>query len=323
MHEVAFRCAEQAVTRGDERVATGPHRDRREAEGDRQRQPGTDEPAADAEEGAAGDGHVGAGARSDDRGGQHGQGADGDTDGHRGERLPRAQSEQDREGAEDDVRPGQVRAEEHRSQIARAGVTGGLRQVFDAGCFDRADAVFGELGGGRGELRSSSRERSSVEVRDAKRKLPAERHGELLARAVEISAAEGLSAVTLRRVATDLGVTPGLVSYYFSSAEQLITAAFRTAAAADLAEARLRVGAAETPTAKMDALMDYVLDESSEDASALWLDAWSLGRRSVALAAEANALTDEWLEGLPTSFAPAPGPVNSTWQTTMSRHDDC
>lgn len=47
------------------------------------------------------------------------------------------------------------------------------------------------------------------------------------------------------------------------------------------------MGVADTSTAKMDALMDYVLDESSEDASALWLDAWSLGRRNVALAAEA------------------------------------
>ncbi len=102
-------------------------------------------------------------------------------------------------------------------------------------------------------------------MRDAKRKLPAERHGELLRRAVEISRAEGLSAVTLRRVATDLGVTPGLVSHYFSSAEQLITAAFRTAAAADLAEARRELMAAEpTPTAKIDALMDYMLDESSD-----------------------------------------------------------
>ena len=95
----------------------------------------------------------------------------------------------------------------------------------------------------------SSRVRSSVDIRDAKRKLPAERRGELLAKAVEISAAEGLSAVTLRRVAADLGVTPGLVSHYFSSAEQLITAAFTTAAVADLTEARSRVAAAETPTA--------------------------------------------------------------------------
>jgi AcrR family transcriptional regulator len=135
----------------------------------------------------------------------------------------------------------------------------------------------------------------TVEMRDAKRKLPAERRGELLAKAVEISQAEGLSAVTLRRVAADLGVTPGLVSHYFSSAEQLITAAFRTAALADLAQARSRMDAAASALAKMDALMDYVLDDSSDDASALWLEAWSLGRRNAPLAAEAKELTDDWL----------------------------
>src|SRR5689334_16309404 len=135
-------------------------------------------------------------------------------------------------------------------------------------------------------------------MRDAKRKLPAERRGELLARAVEISKAEGLSAVTLRRVAADLKVTPGLVSHYFSSAEQLITAAFRTAAQADLDAGRRRVDAAATALDKIDALTDYLLDDASEDASALWLEAWSLGRRNQPLAAEANALTDEWLRDI-------------------------
>lgn len=132
-------------------------------------------------------------------------------------------------------------------------------------------------------------------MRDAKRKLPAERRGELLAKAVEIAQEEGLSAVTLRRVATALGVTPGLVSHYFSAAEQLITAAFRSAAEADLAEARSRIDAEPTPVAKMGVLMDYVLDDASDDASALWLEAWSLGRRNAPLAAEAKALTGEWL----------------------------
>jgi AcrR family transcriptional regulator len=135
----------------------------------------------------------------------------------------------------------------------------------------------------------------TVEARDAKRKLPAERHGELLAKAVEIAQDEGLSAVTLRRVATALGVTPGLVSHYFSAAEQLITAAFSSAAEADLAEARARIDAEATPVAKMRVLMDYVLDDTSDDASALWLEAWSLGRRNAPLAAEAKALTAEWL----------------------------
>jgi AcrR family transcriptional regulator len=137
---------------------------------------------------------------------------------------------------------------------------------------------------------------SEAAARDAKRKLPAERHGELLTKAVEISQAEGLSAVTLRRVATDLGVTPGLVSHYFSSAEQLIAAAFRTAADADLDGARARVDAVPTATAKVGELMDYLLDDVSDEASALWLDAWSLGRRNLTLTREAAALTDDWLD---------------------------
>ena len=97
-------------------------------------------------------------------------------------------------------------------------------------------------------------------------------------------------------MAADLGVTPGLVSHYFSAAEQLITAAFRSAAVADLEVARSRVDAAPTAVAKMDALMDYVLDDSSDDASALWLEAWSLGRRNAPLAAEAKELTADWLD---------------------------
>jgi AcrR family transcriptional regulator len=132
-------------------------------------------------------------------------------------------------------------------------------------------------------------------ARDAKRKLPAERRGELLAKAVEISQAEGLSAVTLRRVATDLGVTPGLVSHYFSSAEQLIAAAFRTAADVDLDGARVRVDQVPTATGKIGELMDYLLDDESDEAGALWLDAWSLGRRNPTLAGEAATLTDDWL----------------------------
>ena len=132
-------------------------------------------------------------------------------------------------------------------------------------------------------------------TRDAKRKMPAERHGELLQKAVEISSAEGLSAVTLRKVGAALGVTPGLVSHYFSSAEQLITAAFLAAATADMDQARARVSVATTPAAQIEALMDYLLDDGSADAGALWLDAWSLGRRNPALADQANELTRQWL----------------------------
>jgi len=135
----------------------------------------------------------------------------------------------------------------------------------------------------------------TAQVRDAKRKLPAERHGELLAKAVEIAHAEGLSAVTLRRVAADMGVTPGLVSHYFSAAEQLVAAAFRAAALADLNKARSRVEGASSAGEKMSVLLDYVLDEEGDDGSALWLETWTLRRRNAMLAAQAEELTDQWL----------------------------
>ncbi|ULP35680.1 TetR family transcriptional regulator C-terminal domain-containing protein [Mycolicibacterium rufum] len=132
-------------------------------------------------------------------------------------------------------------------------------------------------------------------VRDAKRKLPAERRGELLGRAVQIARTEGLSAVTLRRVAADLGVTPGLVSHYFAAAEQLTAAAFRAAAQQDLDAANARVEAQPTASAKILALIDYMLADDGDDGSALWLETWTLARRNPVLAAEADELTAQWV----------------------------
>jgi len=124
------------------------------------------------------------------------------------------------------------------------------------------------------------------------------RHGELLAKAVEISQAEGLSAVTLRRVAADLGVTPGPGQPLLlgGRAADHGRVSGRPARRRPGRGASRAIDAAPTAVAKMDALMDYVLDDSSDDASALWLEAWSLGRRNAPLAAEAKELTAEWLD---------------------------
>lgn len=131
---------------------------------------------------------------------------------------------------------------------------------------------------------------------DARRKPPAERRSELLDFAVQISSKEGLGAVTLRKVASAADVTPGLVSHYFSSAEQLTNATFRRAAQSDLDEARRRVAHQSTATAKITTLIDYVLDDCSLDAAAVWLDVASLGRRESSLAAEATTINTHWLE---------------------------
>ena len=108
----------------------------------------------------------------------------------------------------------------------REGRGHGLLDSLVDGYINSVDVVFNKD-------RDSSRGRTEIDRRSARRQAQAARRTARRAagQGRRDRQAEGLSAVTLRRVAADLGVTPGLVSHYFSSAEQLITAAFRAAAA--------------------------------------------------------------------------------------------
>src|SRR5882672_5723341 len=66
------------------------------------------------------------------------------------------------------------------------------------------------------------------------RKTPEARRAEIVAKAAEIALAEGLEIITLRRIADELGVRPGLIRHYFPVAEDLPSEAFGTAASAEL-----------------------------------------------------------------------------------------
>ncbi|MGI5439841.1 TetR/AcrR family transcriptional regulator [Streptomyces shenzhenensis] len=66
------------------------------------------------------------------------------------------------------------------------------------------------------------------------RKAPAERRNEIVATAARIGLTEGLECVTLRRVADELGVQPGLVGHYFPAADHLVAEAFTGATMAEL-----------------------------------------------------------------------------------------
>ncbi|PSM44967.1 TetR family transcriptional regulator [Streptomyces dioscori] len=66
------------------------------------------------------------------------------------------------------------------------------------------------------------------------RKAPAERRHEIVAAAAQVGLVEGLECITLRRVADELGVRPGLVGHYFPAADTLVAEAFTAATMADL-----------------------------------------------------------------------------------------
>ncbi|MCX5175724.1 TetR/AcrR family transcriptional regulator [Streptomyces virginiae] len=88
---------------------------------------------------------------------------------------------------------------------------------------------------------------SSSVQRKRIRKSPEARRAEIVETAAAVALAEGLECLTLRRIADELDVRPGLISHYFPSVEDLVAEAFGTAAGAEL-EVLLPVGS-QTPTA--------------------------------------------------------------------------
>jgi AcrR family transcriptional regulator len=127
-----------------------------------------------------------------------------------------------------------------------------------------------------------------------KRKPPAERRGEIIAAASAVALAEGLDSLTLRRVADELGVVPGLVNHYFPAVDELVAAAFAHAAAAERDEIFGGIAALRSPVARMAALLRMVLSESQDNISLLWLDAWQASRRLAVLRTEVSVQMLAW-----------------------------
>jgi AcrR family transcriptional regulator len=120
----------------------------------------------------------------------------------------------------------------------------------------------------------------------ARRKPPDERRTEIVDAASAIAVSDGLEKVTAKRVAETLGVYPGLVNHYFPSVDELVAAAFGTAASA---EREAIFGAAESgpkPVTQIQTLLEAWLHEDRDPISLLWLDAWQASRRRPALRAE-------------------------------------
>ncbi|MFJ6939796.1 TetR/AcrR family transcriptional regulator [Streptomyces sp. NPDC101132] len=88
---------------------------------------------------------------------------------------------------------------------------------------------------------------SSSVPRKRVRKSPEARRAEIVEAATAVALAEGLECVTLRRIADELTVRPGLISHYFPSAEELVAEAFGTAATAELDRLVPEVTAAAAP----------------------------------------------------------------------------
>jgi AcrR family transcriptional regulator len=107
------------------------------------------------------------------------------------------------------------------------------------------------------------------------RKAPEERREEILSAAASIALEEGLERITLRAVATRLGVRPGLISHYFPAAEDLVDEAFARAATIE----RERFFPTEgDPVERLAHFIGHIQTGASLPLARLWLNARHLSR---------------------------------------------
>ncbi|MFJ4871684.1 TetR/AcrR family transcriptional regulator [Streptomyces sp. NPDC088757] len=141
---------------------------------------------------------------------------------------------------------------------------------------------------------------SSVE-RKRVRKTPEARRAEIVETAAGVALTEGLECVTLRRIAEELAVRPGLISHYFPSAEELVAEAFAVASTGELDSLLPAERPYGTPAQYLARYFALSAGEAYDDISRLWINARHLSRYRPVLrdrVAEQERASDDRLEGL-------------------------
>jgi AcrR family transcriptional regulator len=114
----------------------------------------------------------------------------------------------------------------------------------------------------------------------AERKTSDQRRDDIVRATLHIVARKGFAGVTLREVATEVGVVHGLIRHYFASRDELVAAAFDFAVARELESDRALLDGLDS----VSALAGW-LAATPEDHYRVWIDAWSEAPRTPALAA--------------------------------------
>lgn len=96
--------------------------------------------------------------------------------------------------------------------------------------------------------------------------------------AARVALTEGLECVTLRRIAEELAVRPGLISHYFPSAEDLVAEAFSVASTGELDALLPAHRPHGTPTQYLARYFALSSGEAYDDISRLWINARHLSR---------------------------------------------
>lgn len=140
---------------------------------------------------------------------------------------------------------------------------------------------------------------SSVQ-RKRVRKDPAARRAEIVTAAAEVALSEGLEAITLRRIAEELDVRPGLISHYFPAVEDLVAEAFAGAATGELDALLPEDPQDGTPAERLARFLARTTGEAYDAISRLWINARHLSRYRPVLRERVGLQEAAWRERLTT-----------------------
>ncbi|MFE2867556.1 TetR/AcrR family transcriptional regulator [Embleya sp. NPDC059259] len=121
------------------------------------------------------------------------------------------------------------------------------------------------------------------------RKPPEERRAEIVRIAARIALEEGLERITLRRVADELGVRPGLIGHYFPAADDLVSESFTHAATKERVSLLPGEEAGLAPIDRLARFLTRLTDGDYADLSRLWLNARHVSRFKTGLRAAVRA----------------------------------
>ena len=125
---------------------------------------------------------------------------------------------------------------------------------------------------------------------------PEQRSAQIRDAALTLAREEGLSAVTLRAVASRVRVTSGLVTHYEPSIDALVAETFRTISNDELVELTELVDQHSSAVDRMRALIETLLGGAREEVTLAWVEAYALGRRNPALADAVHEQMRTWME---------------------------
>lgn len=134
---------------------------------------------------------------------------------------------------------------------------------------------------------------------------PEQRDRSILDGAIGLARESGLEALTVRAVASRVGVTPALVAHYRPVMDAFLADVFGAIVGAE----RLEVMAGFDPDRgvrdNLFRMVETLLDGDRDDVTLVWVQAWALGARNEALAARVRTEMDRWQSAIEEHLARA------------------